>query len=157
DRSRPILNEELSGTISYYYFDYLYDAENQTQFSERLLEKLGLPKNYTRLVNTDALDPSMLSLDMVSADDLLGNNSSANLVSYAGYTHDGEKINGKTDINDFLNAKDEAGRNLLPIGSFRPIYASVYIMDKFDFKDIKFNVGLRVDRYDANQPVMKDK
>ena len=30
-------------------------------------------------------------------------------------------------------------------------------MDHFDFKDIKFNVGLRIDRYDANQQVLKDK
>ena len=29
-------------------------------------------------------------------------------------------------------------------------------MDKFTFDDIIFNVGLRVDRFDANQPVLKD-
>ena len=29
-------------------------------------------------------------------------------------------------------------------------------MDKFAFKDIVFNVGLRVDVFDANQPVLKD-
>ena len=31
-----------------------------------------------------------------------------------------------------------------------------YIMDKFAFNDIVFNVGLRVDVFDANQPVLKD-
>lgn len=30
-------------------------------------------------------------------------------------------------------------------------------MDKFAFKDIVFNVGVRVDVFDANQPVLKDK
>jgi hypothetical protein len=34
---------------------------------------------------------------------------------------------------------------------------SGYIQDKFDFKDMKFNVGIRVDRYDANQKVLADK
>lgn len=157
DRSNPILNTELSGLVPYYYYDYMYQEERQTQFSEKLLEKMGLPKNYTGFINTDALDPSMLSLDMFSAEDLLGTINSNNLVSYSGYSHDGNRTGGKTNINDFLNKKDENGRNLLPIGSFRPIYSSVYIMDKFDFKDIKFLVGLRVDRYDANQQILKDK
>ena len=29
-------------------------------------------------------------------------------------------------------------------------------MDKFAFKDIVFNVGARVDVFDANQPILKD-
>lgn len=154
DTRNPILNNELSGLIPYYYYNYLYEEDKQTQFSERLLDKLGLPRNYTGYINTDQYDPSTFSLDMFSAEDLLGANQ---LVNYIGYTHDGKKARGKTTIDDFLNQKDENGRNLFPVGSFKPIYASVYIMDKFDFKDIKFNVGLRVDRYDANQQVLKDK
>jgi outer membrane receptor protein involved in Fe transport len=31
-----------------------------------------------------------------------------------------------------------------------------YIQDKFAFKDLIFNIGLRVDRFDANQSVLKD-
>ncbi|MBX3163991.1 MAG: TonB-dependent receptor [Bacteroidetes bacterium] len=157
DMSNPHLNADLSGLIPYYYYDYAYNAEKQTQFSERLLEKLGLPKNYTGFVNTDALNPADLSLDMFSAEDLLGGSSETNLVAYMGYSHDGKRNTDKTNISDFLTKKDENGRNMLPIGTFKPIYTSVYIMDKFDFKDIKFNVGLRVDRFDANQPVLKDK
>ena len=157
DKNSPHKSAELSGLIPYYYFDYLYQADKQTQFSEKLLEKMGLPKNYTGFVNTDGLDPSILSLDMFSAEDLLGNQDAANLVSYSGFSHDGQRTTGKTNINEFLTKKDANGRNLLPIGSFQPIYSSVYVMDKFDFKDIKFLVGLRVDRYDANQQVLKDK
>ena len=118
---------------------------------------MGYPLKYTGFINTDALDPSIFNINMFSADDLLGNTSDNNIVSYNGYTHDGIKTNEKTDINNFLNKKDLSGRNLLPIGSFRPIYSSIYLMDHFDFKDIKFNVGLRIDRYDANQQVLKDK
>ncbi|WP_317899968.1 TonB-dependent receptor [Aurantibacillus circumpalustris] len=157
DKSNPHLNTELSGVIPYYYYDYLYQENQQTQFSEKLLEKLNLPKNHTGFVNTDAIDPSILSLDMFSAEDLLGTTDNANLISYYGYSHDGKKTGGKTNINDFLEKKDDSGRNTLPIGAFRPIYSSVYIMDKFDFKDIKFLAGFRVDRYDANQQVLKDK
>jgi hypothetical protein len=157
DNTRPILVPEFSGLIPYYYFERSYDQQRQSQFSEKLLEKMGLPKNYTGFVNIDEMDPSTFSLDMFSAEDLLGGQRSTNKVSYFGYTPQGEKTKGKTNINDFLNAKDENGRNTFPIGNFKPIYASVYVMDKFDFKDMKFNVGLRVDRYDANQPVLKDK
>ncbi len=160
DLSNPIKNEEFSGLIPYYYFNYLYQEDKQTQFSEKLLEKLGLPKNYTGFINTDALDPSTFSMDMFSAEDLLGTTGDANLVAYSGFRHDGEKSEDSkqtTSIDKFLNDKDENGRNLFTIGTFKPVYAAAYIMDKFDFKDIKFLVGLRIDRYDANQPVLKDK
>jgi hypothetical protein len=31
-----------------------------------------------------------------------------------------------------------------------------YIQDKFAFRDLIFNIGVRVDRFDANQKVLKD-
>jgi hypothetical protein len=43
-----------------------------------------------------------------------------------------------------------------PVGAFSPIYMFGYILDKFSYKDLSFNIGLRVDRYDANQKVLKD-
>lgn len=153
DLSKPYLNEDFSGLVPYYYFDYLYEQSKQTQFSEKLLDKLGLPRDYKGYINTDALDPSTFDLSMFGAEDLLGGTS---ITNYIGYSHDGKKTKGKADVGDFLNSKDASGRNLFPVGSFQPIYASVYVMDKFDFKDFKFNLGLRVDRYDANQQVLKD-
>lgn len=170
DLENPVLNENLSGLIPYYYFNYLYQADKQTQFSEKFLEliaqknpKAGFDKSYTGFINIDNLEqyglkPEDLSLDMFSAEDLLGNQDATNLVSYSGYSHDRKTLSlQKTNINDFLTKTDENGRKLLPIGSFVPLYSAVYVMDKFDFKDIKFLVGLRVDRYDANQPVLVDK
>ncbi|MCX8079903.1 MAG: TonB-dependent receptor [Bacteroidia bacterium] len=157
DKDNPQLVSQFSGVIPYYYFDYKYNPEKQTQFSERLLEKLGLPVNYNKWINIDELDPSTFDISMFSAPDLLGNIDGAQLVAYGGFTHDGKKVGGNIDINEFLTKKDEKGRNLYPIGSFKPIYGAAYIMDKFDFKDIKFNVGLRIDYYDANQKVLKDK
>jgi outer membrane receptor for ferrienterochelin and colicin len=157
DRDHPILNKDLSGLVPYYYYNYLYEPAKQTQLSEKILEKLGLPQDYTGVINTDGLDPSFYSLDMFSAEDLLSNLKGDNLVAYSGFTHDGKKTKSVMNMTEFLDSKDDKGRHLFPIGSFRPIYSSAYIMDKFDFKDIKFLVGLRVDRYDANQPVLKDK
>jgi hypothetical protein len=42
------------------------------------------------------------------------------------------------------------------VGAYQPTYIAGYIMDKFAFRDIVFNVGVRVDVFDANQPVLKD-
>ena len=94
---------------------------------------------------------------MFSAENLLGSNAGNQLVGYYGYDVYGNRDNNATNLNDYLNKRDAYGKNSFPIGAFRPIYMSGYIMDKFDFKDIKFNVGLRIDRYDANQKQLIDK
>lgn len=152
----PILVPELSGTYPAYFYNYQYDANTQTELSMKLLEKLGLPKDYNKFVNVDEYDPSTFSLDMFSAEDLIGQNSQSSLVDYYGYDYLGNKTTESTNLNEFLNKKDSYGFHTFPVGAFKPIYMAGYIQDKFDFKDIKFNVGLRVDRYDANQKVLKD-
>ncbi len=156
DISNPQLVPQFSGSIPYYYFDYKYQADKQTQFSEKLLESLGLPKDYNKQINIDALDPSAFNLSMFSVEDVIDKSTGNAYVSYVGFDHTGKKTKTENSIDGFLS-KDGAGRNLFPVGTYKPIYSSVYLMDKFDFKDIKINAGLRVDRYDANQKVLKDK
>lgn len=156
DESNPIYVSELSGTYPAYYYDNLYDESKQSEFSRNLLEKLGLPQNHTGFINIDEYDPSMFDISMFSAEDLLSQSSGNAIVDYFGYDYKGDRYNSATDLNVFLNKTNEKGYKTLPVGSFRPIYMAGYIQDKFDFKDIKFNVGLRVDRYDANQKMLKD-
>ncbi|MDG1348855.1 MAG: outer membrane beta-barrel protein, partial [Flavobacteriales bacterium] len=43
------------------------------------------------------------------------------------------------------------------IAPYNPIYQAGYIQDKFAVEDLIFNIGLRVDRFDANQKVLKDR
>lgn len=152
----PTLNTDLSGTNLYYDFNRLNDG-TQTQFSRSLREKLGYDVNGTDFINIDALDPSTFNLSMFSADDLLGSSGGGALVDYFGYTHDGKKLSGNPSLNDFFTKKDAKGNFTREIGAYQPIYISGYIQDRFDFKDLKFNVGLRIDRFDANQQVLKDK
>ncbi len=156
DKDNPILVPELSGTYPAYFYNYQYDAENQSKFSVKLLEKLGLPKDNTSFINIDEMDPSMFTLDMFSAEDFLGQGAGSTLGDYYGYDHTGKKTTSSTNLNEFLNKKDELGYNMFPVGAYKPIYMAGYIQDKFDLKDIKFNVGLRVDRFDANQKTLKD-
>jgi outer membrane receptor protein involved in Fe transport len=91
---------------------------------------------------------------MFSADELL--NSGQSYVGYMGYDHTGKKLKSKPSFDDFFTQKDANGRYTRLKGAFEPIYIAGYIQDKFAFNDLIFNVGLRVDRYDANQKVLKD-
>lgn len=129
--------------------------DQQSFFDYNLRQKLGLNPAGTDYVVIDQYDPSTFSLNMFSADELF--NQGSNYISYYGYDHTGKKVKGNTDINKYFNEFDANGNYKRFIGAFQPVYIAGYIMDKFAFKDIVFNVGVRVDVFDANQPVLKDK
>ena len=131
-------------------------GDNQFQFDYKLRESLGLDPNGNDYINIDALDPEQFNLDMFSADELINNGGTGQLVSYFGYDPYGNKVKERSSLADFLNETNELGYSTRPISAFEPIYTSGYLMDKFSFDDIIFNVGVRVDRYDANQKVLKD-
>jgi len=155
DFSTPLLVYGEDGvfrdTINY---NRLYSAEGHSNFDKNLREKLGISQTGLDYINFDAYDPSTYSLDMFSADELL--NNGANMVNYFGYDVYGKKLRGGWSLEDFFNKKDESGQFSRNIGAFQPVYIAGYIMDKFAFRDLFFNVGVRVDRYDANQRVLKD-
>ncbi len=153
DTANPYLVSELSGNgYNYYRYDRRYDGDKQYYFDKSVRKKLGLAENNVDWIDIDALDPSDFSLDMFSPDELQQNG----LASYYGYDHTGKKIKSNSTIEDFFSKKDENGNFARSVPSYRPIYMAGYIEDNFDFKDLKFRVGLRVDRFDANQKVLKD-
>jgi len=143
------------GTYDAFLYDRYYDASQQKYFDKSVREKLGMPVNSTDWIDIDSYGPDFYTLDMFSADDMLldGNN----IVSYYGYDHTGKRQKGDASFDDFFTKTDENGNMARTIPAFRPIYMAGYIQDKFDFKDLKFNIGLRIDRFDANQKVLKDK
>ena len=132
------------------------NGDNQSFFDYNLRNKLGMVNGgaNSSYIDLDRLDPNLLSVDMFSADELLNNGNS--YISYYGYDVAGNKVKGKTDINSYFNDYDENGNYKRQIGSFQPIYVAGYLMDKFSFSDLVFNVGVRVDVFSANQPVLKD-
>lgn len=129
-------------------------GDNQTFFDYSLRKKLGLATTDETFIDIDQYDPTMFQLDMFSPDELF--NSGNSFVSYYGFDHTGKKVRGRTDIRSYFNDFDENGNYKRFIGAFQPIYVAGYLMDKFAFNDIVFNVGVRVDVFDANQPVLKD-
>ena len=162
DISNPM--DDFVGTYLYRTYNRLNGAEGaysgddeQSFFDYNLRKSLGLNPDGTDYLVIDAYDPSQFNLDFFSADELTNGGFSQTLVTYYGYDHTGKKVIGKPSFDDFFNKQDEFGNYTRPIGTFDPIYFAGFVMDKFAFNDIIFNVGIRVDRYDANQPVLKDK
>jgi hypothetical protein len=152
----------VSSSSGVYVYDVAYNHGAQSTFSKNFYDQVMNIHNgqSTQYINVDQYDPSVFNLKMFSPDELL--NSGSQLVSNWGYDFYGNRLagSGKVSFNDFLNKfhTDKFGDKIYdrPTGAFIPVYMAGYIQDKFDYKDIKFNIGLRVDRYDANQMVLKD-
>ncbi len=158
-------------TILYYR---KYDQASQRYFDVSLRKALGLPVDGLDFILTDSYDPDNntmeyydkfgtmhtadlnqgLQINMFSPDELW--NDGFSYINYSGFNYTGEKLKTQPAFTDFFNEKDENGMATRPIGAFRPIYMAGYLQDQFAFKDLIFNIGVRVDRYDANQSVLAD-
>ncbi len=121
-----------------------------TRFFYKIRESLGLSE--LDYVNVNELDPSQLSLDMFSASEL----SSLNNLGYAGYDYLGNEVGNEFAWEDFFTARNAEGQRTFPVAPIQPIYASFYLQDKFNFRNIIVRAGVRVDYYDANTKVLKD-
>lgn len=128
------------------------DVSNISQFGINVREALGLQDN--EWVDFDSNYPADYNVGMFRPDDLISNN----MISYFGYDYEGNLLSGtRPTFDDFLNDVDDDGTHKREIGAFEPIYVAGYIQDKFYFKDLLFNIGVRVDRFDANQEVLNDR
>jgi len=153
DVAHPIKVVDANGvfqdTINY---NRLYNASQQANFDKNLRTALGMPINGTNWIDIDSYAPSTFSLNMFDADELLNNG----LVGYYGYDYLGNSLTSTPSFDDYFTQKDSKGNFTRAKAAFEPIYTAGYIQDKFSFNDIIFNIGLRIDRYDANQKVLKD-
>lgn len=140
------------------WFNRKIVGADQTNFDKNLRTKLmasgaldanGNPINQYSFLDVNSYTPGTYSIDMFNADELLNNGNS--LVSYSGYDHLGRIVRKKPNIEDFLN---NPSSRLLP--AYQPTYLAAWVQDKFVFKDLVVRVGLRMERFDANQPVLKD-
>lgn len=156
DLENPILVYDENGvfqdTINY---NRAYDPSVPRTFDRNVRRELGLDPNGTDYIDIDAYDPDFFSLDMFSADELV-NVGGTQYVTYYGYDYLGNIQDGNPTLNDFFTATDDNGAFSRPIPAFQPLYIAGYIQDRFRFNDLNFNVGVRIDRFDANQPVLKD-
>jgi hypothetical protein len=141
-----------------------YDANDQSEFDIKLRQKLGLPVDGLDFILTDSYDmlnntinyydkdgvmqtmsvtADPFSLDMFTFDELFY------LVNYMGYDLQGNKLKGKPGPLDYFRNR--------AIDAYRPSYFSFHLGDRFQWKSLDVSLGLRFDRFNANQPVLKDK
>ncbi|MFM2306977.1 MAG: hypothetical protein RLZZ367_1646, partial [Bacteroidota bacterium] len=146
--------KSIFGLTDTILFERRYNATAQTFFDKQLRQSLGKPVNNTDIINVDALSPDQLNLNMFSPENLLRDGSA--VVSYRGYDPYGNKLSKQPSFNDFFTKRRADGELERAIPAYRPIYTAAYISDRFYFKDLTFNVGVRIDRFDANQKVLKD-
>lgn len=153
DVENPMLttsNGVFTDTVNYNY--QYQNSEVGKGYFENVRDLMGL--DYNAFFDSDFYGPEIYSLDLFSADELLQEGNGVVQQAY-GYDVNGNRIQ-RNGFFDFFRNKNEDGAFLRHQNPFTPIYSSGYIQDKFQYKDIVFNIGLRIDRYDANQPVLKD-
>ncbi|NVO20209.1 MAG: TonB-dependent receptor [Bacteroidetes bacterium] len=179
DKANPInyttpLNDSVDVSVTDYY--RLYDAASQRTFDRNLRTLMGLAKDGTDWIDINSYDidaqtinyydknnvmrtvnlSKPLSVDLFGAEDLL--NGGYPVASARGYDYYGNKFsrNYRPSMADYFNKTNSEGDLTREVAPFEPIYMAGYIQDKFAFDDLVFNVGLRFDRFDANQSVLKD-
>ena len=147
-----LYSDGVNGTVIGNQHSYNYDE--MSAFAQNFRDVHNIA--YDQIVDIHTYNPDQLDVGMFSADGLLnGGNSFA---SWYGFDYQGNAIEGvQPGMNEFLTEKDDAGNYKREIGAFQPIYVAGYIQDKFAFEDLIFNIGVRVDRFDANQEVLKDR
>ena len=170
----------IDGFVDTVRYHRYYDGDNQATFDKNLRIAMGLPVDGTDYILIDSYDfndnsilyydengvmhkktvKGGLDISMFEPDELTRD---GNLyVSYYGYTYDGKKHGWgeRPTLDEFFTEQtvDKNGNKFYtrPVASSQPIYTAGYIQDKFAFKDLIFQIGVRADRFDANQYVLKD-
>ncbi len=174
DKDNPELISH-NGHVDTIIYRRKYDANSQRTWDKNLREVLGLPVDGLDYIVMDSydyndgtieyydkngnmhtvtMDPGALNIGLFSPDELWNDGNSA--INYAGFDYEGNKLSSQPAYEDFFNKTDANGDYTRDIGAFEPIYMAGYIQDQFAFKDLIFNVGVRIDRFDANQKVLED-
>jgi len=142
-----------TGPTYEYTFQQFYNASTHNTFDKNLRAELDMDEQGLNWIDFDSYGADVWNIGMFAPEDLLA----GQFVSTYGYDYEGNKLSDNPSLDDFFNKVDDNGDKLRESPAFTPIYVAGYIQDKFSFDDLVFNVGIRIDRYDANQSVLKDK
>lgn len=160
DRSRPTGESYYDPFTqrNYQLYESLIrkDAEGNetamTEFGKNLREALGYDKR--DWISVHELTPDQMQLEWFEPSTLI--TGSQGIINYYGYDYKGNPLGANVQFNDFFTATDANGIKTRPVAPHKPIYLAGYIQDKFVYKDIICNFGVRFDSYDANTSVLKD-
>ncbi len=174
DKDNPEL-VSYNGHVDTIIYRRKYDASSQRTFDKNLREAMGLPVDGLDYIVMDSYDyddgsidyydangvmhtatlaPGDLNVGLFSPDELW--NEGQSYINYYGYDYEGNILSSQPAYEDFFNKTDASGVYTRDIGAYEPIYMAAYLQDQFSFKDLVFKIGVRVDRFDANQKVLED-
>ena len=131
---------------------------NLSYFDKSFREKFGAKYGVTDenlFLDINSYDPNDFSLDMFSNYELL--NAGNPYISYSGYDYTGKISNKKLNLDKFFRGENLVEKGKYDIGAFEPIYLAIFLQDKFSISNLLFNLGLRLDYFNANQPVLRDR
>jgi len=164
---QPVYNNGIfMDTINYGRL-FPEDRSTISKFAQQIRDKVKNDEEWIgkdidkEWINIDKYDPSMYAeegLKMFSPDDLF--NDGSPIVSYHGYDYTGEYTYNKpiTMDGDMVRWFSGGHNNMdfKEIGAAKPMRISAYLQDKFSIKTLYFDLGLRLDIFDKNQPVVRD-
>ena len=130
---------------------------NLSYFDQSFRAKYGAKYGVTDenlFLDINSYDPNDFSLGMFANYELL--NGGFPYVAYNGYDYTGKISNKKINLENFFKGDDLYAKGKYAIGAFEPIYMALYLQDKFSISNLLFNLGLRLDYFNANQPVLRD-
>ena len=138
---------------------YTILTDNVSTFQRNFSDAMGIKNDKGELIldqylDIDSYNPNVFDIKYFSNYELL--NNGFNLVDYSGYDYTGKISRAKFNKETFFANENKSIANQYAIGAYEPIYMAWYIQDKFSISNLLFNVGLRLDYFNANQYVLKD-
>jgi outer membrane receptor protein involved in Fe transport len=94
--------------------------------------------------------------------DELPYNAIKNTIDYYGFNYLGTIQTDQEDVDRFVEGatsvcNTDPGSSLCDSAPYEPVYYAGYVQDKIEYKDLVLNVGLRVDVFDGNSLILKDR
>ena len=151
--STLVVADTLIGGIPVDIYGYLLAPQGDGRFFNEVRKKLGVTEQ--TWVNPLQLTPDQMSLDMFSAFELT--DLDGGRLNYYGYDYLGNRLGSGFTFNDFFTHRGADGVRDFPVAPLTPIYQAAYLKDKFTFNKMIFSLGVRVERFDLNTRVMKDR
>ncbi len=163
DNPFPVYNNGVfQDTVMFYRS---YDANAQFYFDQNLRKKLGLELDGLDYILIDSYDMVNKTIDYYDKNGVLRTISTpaslfdfsmfgpvdlvaSGIVSLKGYDPEGNLLEEQPDVFDFFRYGVS--------GAYQPKTFSAYLSEHFSWKSLDISVGVRIDRFDASQPVLRD-
>ncbi len=155
------LSANATTQVGLHQIEFGGEYEQRTQRFYWAIGGFGGIQSAAKYNNNDAVC-EVGSGQCVSGWDQLPYTAIQNTIDYYGYNYLGTKEADSESIDNFVqgasgDCNTNPGSSLCDLAPYEPIYYAGYVQDKIEYKDLVLNLGLRVDVFDNNSLVLKDR